>query len=146
MIVFPGVMSNPGTRRNGSSIKIRLTGKKTTPKESAYGACFNRSSNVSPTHRCCKVFIPPNLTRPREVPLGLWALLFAQTSGFCVANTASTSASLLAEMLTKLPRGQSRSCALSCGFHTLRHSASWLLTGHLKHRLLKASFRNFINR
>lgn len=24
---FPGVMSNPGTRRNGSSIKIRLTGK-----------------------------------------------------------------------------------------------------------------------
>ena len=33
MILFPEVMSNPGSRRNGSSIKIRLTGKKKKKKK-----------------------------------------------------------------------------------------------------------------
>lgn len=31
---FPGVMSNPGSRRNGSSIKIRLTGKSESERKS----------------------------------------------------------------------------------------------------------------
>lgn len=96
LIVSPGVMSNPGTRRNGSSIKIRLTGKKKQrDRKNAYCAPFHWSSSVS-----FDWFIICELS---EAPRSVFKLLESVCPNirFLCGQHSSASVSLLAHMLTK---------------------------------------------
>lgn len=82
----PGVMSNPGTRRNGSSIKIRLTGKK-RERNRVLSMGFVEN-NVYLYCLFCQLL---KLTTNRLLFECLFALPFAQTSGFCVAQVLACS-------------------------------------------------------